>query len=243
MQTKSAAGTESLLQRLNGIRDVLVAHHAAGAMLPSAAKGSEREVLVRDFLARVFPPSFRFGSGAVVDGSGAESGQLDVVVEFPFFPSFPTPGADERLYLAESVAFVIEVKSNLSKQWHQVEQTAERLRPLKRSWCSSLLLGKDGVFEIGDASESRIPLVTVAFTGHTSVEAVEAQLARTPEGKRPDSVLVIDSGVYVSHLTGVREIGPLGLLRLCTDATYFATNVLLAHANFAKYFNQSPDSV
>jgi hypothetical protein len=37
------------------------------------------------------------------------SGQLDIVIELPFLPSFPTPGANERLYLAESVALAIEV--------------------------------------------------------------------------------------------------------------------------------------
>jgi hypothetical protein len=44
------------------------------------------------------------------------SGALDIVVEFPFLPSFPAPGGDERLYLAESVALAIEVKSDLCAQ-------------------------------------------------------------------------------------------------------------------------------
>ena len=113
-----------------------MAHHRASTKLPNASKGLERETLVREFLSRVFPYPYRFGSGAVTDASGRISGQLDVVVEFPFFPSFPTPGGDQRLYLAESVAYVIEVKSNLSSQGKQVEETAEKLRRLNRRWRS-----------------------------------------------------------------------------------------------------------
>lgn len=79
---------------------------------------------MREFLGQVFPPSFRFGIRAIVDATGETSGQLDVVVEFPFLPSFPTPGAAERLYLADSAALVIEVKSDLSGQWSQIRECA-----------------------------------------------------------------------------------------------------------------------
>lgn len=77
---------KSLAARLEGIQKILMAHHGAGALFPTAAKGSERETLVREFLERVFPPPFRFGAGAIADSAGTLSGQLDVVVEFPFLP-------------------------------------------------------------------------------------------------------------------------------------------------------------
>jgi len=44
------------------------------------------------------------------------SGQLDIIVEWPFFASFPAPLGTQRLYLAEAIAFVIEVKSDLRSQ-------------------------------------------------------------------------------------------------------------------------------
>jgi hypothetical protein len=88
----SSESANELHQRLEGIRQILMAHHAAGKRLPNAAKGSERETLVREFLGRVFPSPFRFGTGAIIDCDGRTSGQVDVVAEFPFFPSFPTPG-------------------------------------------------------------------------------------------------------------------------------------------------------
>jgi hypothetical protein len=46
----------------------------------------------------VIPPiAYRFRSGAVVDSQGHSTGQLDIVVEFPFFASFAPPGSGERL--------------------------------------------------------------------------------------------------------------------------------------------------
>lgn len=46
---------EQLKVRLKGIQDVLMAHHRATRLLPNAAIGDEREVLVREFLEKVFP--------------------------------------------------------------------------------------------------------------------------------------------------------------------------------------------
>lgn len=227
--------SEQLVQRLEGIRQILLAHHSAGAMLPNASKGNERETLVREFLTKVFPPPFRFGTGAVIDQSGKTSGQLDVVAEFPFFPSFPTPGAAERLYLAESISFVIEVKSDLAAQWSQVEQSAEALLPLRRAWRAHLSF-HDGALEITDASVSRIPFVAVGFRGYKSINTLEQKLKETPESKRPDAALVIESGAYVGLMTDVRGIGAAGLFQFCVEAAYFATNVLTAHPDFTGYF-------
>jgi len=100
----SPDSTNELIQRLEGIQQILMAHHAAGKRLPNAAKGSERETLLREFLGRVFPPPFRFGTGAIIDSDRRKTGQIDVVAEFPFFPSFPTPGA--RASVPRGVRFV-----------------------------------------------------------------------------------------------------------------------------------------
>lgn len=78
---------------------------------------------------------YRFGSGDATDRQGNRSGQLDVVVEYPFLPSLPAVGNSKvRLYLAEGVAAVIEVKSDLAGQWSEVESTARQLKPLRRNF-------------------------------------------------------------------------------------------------------------
>lgn len=143
-----------LKQRLLGIQKILMAHHEASQGLPSAVTGTEREILVREFLNRVFPMPYRFGSGAVVDSQEMASGQLDIVVEFPFFASFPPPGGGQRLYLAESVACVAEVKSDLAKQWDQVESTTGKVRPVRRHWLGHVQLGEGS--ELQQVGTSRI---------------------------------------------------------------------------------------
>lgn len=213
-----------LLQRLDGIRQILMAHHAAGNPLPSAARGDEREVVVREFLAKVFPSAFRFGTGAVTDSTGSISGQLDVVVEWPFFPSFPTPGGTERLYLAESVAFIVEVKSNLAAQWNQIQASVEKLRPIVRQWKGHLAVGDNGL-EHHAATGSRIPYIAVGFEGFKSRKALRERLESTPENARPDCALVIESGAYAGPQYRTQGIGSPGLLGLCIDMSHFATNV------------------
>jgi hypothetical protein len=174
------------------------------------------------------------GSRIPLDSSGASSGQLDVVVEFPFLPSFPAPGSDERLYLADSVAFVVEIKSNLAKQWDQAQASAAKVRALRRQWRGHVSIRQGATIEQVPPSMSRIPFVAVGFEGDTTVEALAERMARTPEQERPDVALVIDSEAYVGWL-GVRETGARSLFSLAMDASYFARNVLTAEIDLRAY--------
>ena len=122
---------KQLGERLAGFQRLLSAVHSGGVALSSSAKGAERERFVELFLAQMFPPSFRFGSGDIVDQRGRSTGQLDVVVELPFLPSFPVAGAyTSRLYLAEGVAAAIEVKSVYNANGAKLRQRRKRLRNL-----------------------------------------------------------------------------------------------------------------
>jgi len=229
-----AENPSPLWPRLEAIRAILMAHHAAGVSFPNASKGSERETLIREFFSKVQPNLTRFGSGAIIDSFGVQSGQLDIVAEFPFFPSFPTPAAEERLYLAESVSFVVEVKSNLSSQWGQLESTAEKVRPLSRNWKGHLDFDA-GALSIHDTSTSRIPIIAVGFEGPSTMEALIKRLHETDELKRPDGVLVVESGHYVNTLTNRQASGAEGLFALCADMSHFALNVLTAQPNLDGY--------
>lgn len=156
--------------------------HEAGKATSSAAKGADRENFITIFLSKVLPPQFRFGSGDITDLTGKMSGQVDIVVEYPFLPSIPVLGEGSRLYLAEGVAAVIEVKSNLKDQWSQVERTAEQLRPLRRGFGSSSL-----------SAPPFIPIFAVGYTGWKTSEALEAKLATSVV----DGILILESGLFV----------------------------------------------
>ena len=177
---------------------------------------------MREFLAKVFPPPYRFGSGAIVDSTGAQSGQLDIVVEFPFLPSFPTPGAPDRLYLIESVGAAIEVKSNLQTQWHQVRKSARQVRRLNRGWRAHAAFDSKGGHQIFDASVSRVPFLAVGFRGPSTTKQLAKLLATCDEHDRPDGVLVLDSGVY----SGCHFPRPLNRVRVPQACSHSATTSL-----------------
>lgn len=138
--------------RLNAVRQQLLAAYAGSASLSSATKGRERELFVNLFLRHTFPPQFRFGAGEIADSRGNRTGQLDIVVELPFFPSLPLLGVpDQRLYLVEGACAVLEVKSDLSGEWDAVERTAASLGPLVHAGFS------------GEACETRFGVECIAF--------------------------------------------------------------------------------
>ena len=103
--------------------------------MSASSRGTERETFIDSFLPQVLTPQYRFGSGDATDQNNLRSGQLDVVVEYPFVPSLPIVGSHRpRLYLAEGIAAVIEVKSNIADQWSEVTGTMSRLSPLRRQY-------------------------------------------------------------------------------------------------------------
>jgi hypothetical protein len=117
-----------LKSRLEAILTQLKAAHAGGGGVSNATRGSEREAFVDLLLRGCLPLPYRFGSGDVTDAHGNRSGQLDLVIEHPFFPSFPLLGtSQQRLYLIESVAMAIEVKSSHT-QWKEAVETMKKFR-------------------------------------------------------------------------------------------------------------------
>jgi len=158
------------------------------ALYRVASKGNEREAFINGFLSQVLPPHFRFGSGDVTDQNGARSGQLDIVVEYPFVPSLPiVAGRSPRLYLAEGVVAIIEIKSNVASQWKEVEATAKQLAVLIRNYDYP-----SGV-SIGPRAGEKIPLYAVGYTGWKTFETVKGYVKRE---SGINGVLVIEHGHF-----------------------------------------------
>lgn len=175
---------QHVLQRLTGLQSILKGVHQSSVGLSTATTGQERAAFIDEFLSKVLPPIYRFGTGDATDANGKRSGQLDVVVEYPFSPSLPIVGAGQtRLYLAESAAAVIEVKSNLSSQWSDVVRTANALAPLQRSFGATM--------SFGASPTSRIPLFAVGYTGWATMPALQNNFINAAH---VDGALVIDAG-------------------------------------------------
>jgi hypothetical protein len=178
----------AIYDRLLGIQQMLVGVHQASDPLSSNSKGVEREAFINGFLREVLPSIYRFGTGDVVDLQGNKSGQLDVVVEYPFAPSLPITQSTPRLYLAEGVAAVIEVKSDVATQWKEVLYTAKKLEPIRQDQSGHRST-------VGDVPPNQLPLFVVGYTGWKTLNTVTEHLADSPNMA---AILVIDSGLFAS---------------------------------------------
>ena len=196
-----------ILTRLQGIQTILNGVHQASAPLTNNTSGAERQAIIDSFLAAVFPNHYRFGTGDATDRNNKRSGQLDVVIEYPFAPSLPIPGGQTRLYLAESIAAVIEVKSNVAVQWTQATHTATQLAPLTRNFGATMVMGQQATPEI--------PLFVVGYTGWNQIQTLQTNLATVPN---IHGILVINQGLFVSspQFVGITATGPWALWGLIT---------------------------
>jgi hypothetical protein len=209
-----------LLQRLAGIQQILCGVHAGSSPMSSATSGHERAAFVDNFLAQAFPSPYRIGTGDVTDAQGNRSGQLDVLVEYPVTPSVPLAGAASRLYLAEGVAAVVEVKSNCAAQWNQVVSTVAQLSKVKRTYGATV--------GFGSPPTPDIPHFVASYTGWNQAATVTAKLAAA---QGIDGVLIIDAGIFVSsaRFGGMTATGPLSLWGLIC-CLHQATNSLASAA-------------
>jgi len=186
--------------RLESIQQTLFTAYNASRDLSrenSSIKGTEREIFVASFLRDMFPPHFRFGSGVITDADGNTTGQLDIVIELPFAPSFTLGNGAPRVYLADTVGAVIEVKSDSIKQWSEIEEQLgarndtesffKALRQIKRR----VIVPK----ESGELIQSEtIPAYAVAYKGHKTLDGLEGRMKT-------------ENGEYISWLRGALVIG------------------------------------
>ncbi|WP_352711976.1 DUF6602 domain-containing protein [Mesorhizobium opportunistum] len=206
------------------MQSILNGVHQSSIGLSTATIGQERAAFIDEFLAKVLPPIYRFGTGDVTDSDGAKSGQLDVVVEYPFAPSLPMVGSNQtRLYLAESVAAVIEVKSNLAGQWQAASDTANALATTTRKFGMTMSMGAP--------PSPKIPLFVVGYKGWTSIQTLESHLETAPN---ITGALVLETGVYVSR-TGLTAGGPWALWGLICDLHRATTSLQSASTNPLSY--------
>jgi hypothetical protein len=224
------ANNDTLFQRLDGIRQSLCGLHASGGGLSSASRGREREQFIELFLSRVLPPGYRFGSGDAIDVKGTRSGQLDVVVEFSFLPSLPAVGGSTRLYLAEGIAAVVEVKSDLSKQWNEVEATAAALRSVER------VFQVPGFTPFGPPPK-RIPIFSVGYVGWQQLDTVQ----KKADSGVVDGIMIIEPALFSTRSdfpNGSFAQGPLALRGLVSVLHYCTLSVVINSFSPIEYVRQ-----
>jgi hypothetical protein len=167
--------------RLKTVQEHMMVNFASGAGMSSHTRGRERETFIQFYLKELLPTVHRLGSGEITDSTGEISGQADIVIEYPFFPSLSSLGF-QRLYLAESVAAVLEVKSNLENQWNEVIGTVDLIRKLRR--------GPDKLC-FGTPS-TRIPVFAVGYKGWKKLQTLQEKVKET----RVDGILVVEENLF-----------------------------------------------
>jgi hypothetical protein len=180
-----------LKQRLDGLLDHFRAGFLAGLEGASANRGTEREAFLSAFLSQVLPPIYRVGTGEITDDNGKRSGQLDIIIEMPWAPSFGFPGSPVRLYPAEAVGVVIEVKSNVADQWTEVERTAASLGALRQRLSGHSVHGD--TLRIHNESVEPIPIFVVGYRGWKSVAPVKSRLLTS----ELDGILILENPLFV----------------------------------------------
>lgn len=212
-----------LINRLNCLLDISRSIHHAGKNLSNATIGIEREFFINHILNMIIAPPFRLGSGDITDSEGNKSGQMDMVIEYGNAISFPMISPESpRLYMAEGVCAVIEIKSDLVKQWNQVVESHKKLVSVKRRM--------KPLIRFGEISET-IPYIVVAFEGWTTEETLKNKLNESGI----DGILILDSALYQSKI-GNSGCGAGALLAFLAHLQHYLGNIISATTDFESYF-------
>ncbi|WP_154914880.1 DUF6602 domain-containing protein [Klebsiella grimontii] len=221
-----------LQEKLNGVLNMLNANYQLGKSSSSAVKGVARSDFINNYLRNVIPQGLRIStSGEIIDNQNNITGELDIIIENGYFPNIPVPSSDTaRLYFAEGVAAVIEVKSNLKGQWDEAISTGRKLHAITRSFINTTISSHNGptvhidnhvkftrhlgVYKMPPQYNliNKVPFFVVGYTGWEKLDTLESKL------KESDGIvtgiLQLDKGFFIGNesLRNVKATGALSLL-------------------------------
>lgn len=195
-----------LLKRLQSIQETLEAQHSNVESLPDARQGWQSKLFLAEFLNKVFPGPDRFSTGSVMDSDGNLATEVDIAVTQPNAPSFPMSGpSQDRLLMAEGVAMIIEVCSDLSTHLAAIGSTVRRIRRLKRR--------TDQLITPGRRFPEQIPVVAVGYGGFQDFDRLRRRMGAVSDNYRPNGALIIEPGLFEGF--GIRARGAVALYALC----------------------------
>jgi hypothetical protein len=176
----------------------------------AGSKGARAEQILRRFLMEHLPRNVDCGQGQVIDSSGANSKQLDVIITneyHPFRYSEDTPG----LHLIEGVSAVGEVKASLdAKGLNDAIDSALVLRSLKVD-------PGEGSVRRTNPSDARFfdspPFFVFAFESSISDgKADEILMERSEkEGRGVDAVFVLKKWYSIDYGTNTGALSSSAL--------------------------------
>lgn len=223
----------SILQaKLGSVLKMLNANYEQGVNSSSAVKGMARSDFINNYLKNVIPQGLRIStSGEIIDNQNNNTGELDIIIENGYFPNIPVPSTDStRLYFAEGVAAVIEVKSSLKGQWNEAISTGRKLHTITRSFINTTISSHDGpTIHINNNIKAthhlgiykmppqynlikKIPFFVVGYTGWEKLDTLESKLKES-DGI-VSGILQLDKGFFIGNesFKNIKINGSLSLL-------------------------------
>ena len=180
---------ERLAQIVRATADELTAaFNKTAAVQHQGQKGAVREDPVLNFVQGRLPGTVQaFGSSEVIDSNGATSKQQDIIIVDPSTPPFFNEDK-HRVYAAECVQGVIEVKSRLTKK--EVRDACEKIASVKRLpkvHYYDDILGRKWQANDGTQLNHRPTLGYVfAYEGSTQIETLANNVIEWCEGHAPE---------------------------------------------------------
>jgi hypothetical protein len=218
--------------RIQSILETLKAAHAGGADVSTPTMGRDRELFINMVLSNIISVPFRLGTGDIVDRNDKKSRQADIVIEYANTLSFPSIYPHSaRLYLAESVCAVVEIKSTLSTQWPHIKDAAAALHELDRE------VGE--IASVGPPPPSKIPLFVVGYTGWVEAKTALDNLEKINAHGHVlvSGILQIDPCFYVGAkpFSDHSFIGPEGLFGFLLSIEQLTSSVISTKPPFSGY--------
>lgn len=229
---------------------LLSAAFKATERLSSASKGSTREGTVRQLFASILPRSLVMEHGDIVDSFGNRSGQLDGILIEARAPALRLSQLDPALVLAEGVVAVLEVKSDLGRQWQEVadkHQAVARLRPAvvhPATLDPSLQRKKSrnkkdppSKLERMAVEQAFLPLFVLGFRGPKDPELLRRQVENLQAGSNLVYVMVLDPPTLI-YRNGPGRNAMVAPCDSCADVLilpWFALVTMARNLNLRSY--------
>lgn len=167
---------------------------------PSA--GDNREDLVESFLRAHLPAKFGVSAGLVVSADGVFSNQADLLIVDDFHNTPLYAGTRNKLWPAEAVFALVEVKTHLNPaEIADAVDKARRFKTMARHFC-----------EAGIAQRIRHSLFVLWSFGAPEPETFKANFSAAlkgiPRNEHPDLIIVPDN--FVGRAGDYLELSRLG---------------------------------
>lgn len=226
---------------------------AQKSMAQSGLKGEANEEIVRQFLRQYLPKTLDIASGILVDSSGAQSRQLDIIISDTAKTPIFFQSGHIRVIPAECAYAVIEVKANLDKE--ELEKSYQNMKSVKK-------LAKTAFFKAGGVIINAVNLYGKEWdywpTNHfvfayesSNLDSIVTNLNGLQNAdevhQRIDTICVLDKGVILNRwpdgkVSALPSPGSMIFTNYTTKALllfYTLISVVLNQANM-DYFNFLP---